>query len=325
MKLLWIAVCFCILHLKGEAALSPLIENYLRGSQSIQSYDSINLPEFRKNFRENQKSVNQKAPRFNLQIKDEDYLLADGKKVAVRSYINFLKADEPLLIFLHGGGFVFGDLETIDIFCREIAHFSKCTVFSIEYPLAPESPYPIAIDTIYQTLLAIYKDLPRRKIQSDRVFIGGSSAGATLAAAIALMARDRNGPALKGQILLCPMMDTSFNTVSHKENATGYNLTTDHCRWFYSKYCKDFLSRKDPYLAPLHATDFKGLPRALVVTAEFDPLRDEGRVYAEKLEEAKVPSLDLCYKGMIHGFFTLPLDLDEKWHVLKQIGMFIDE
>lgn len=244
--------------------------------------------------------------------------------IPIRVYHPQVETLYPTLVFFHGGGFVFGDLDTLECHCREIAYNANCILISVDYPLAPEHPFPNAPEAAYAATNWIYNHLREWNGDEKRFFIGGSSSGATLAAVVSIMIRDRGDLKLGGQILLCPMTDSDFNTPSYHENGVGYNLTREHCMWFLSKYSSDLSERNNPLFAPLRATNFKDLPPALIVTAEFDPLRDEGRSFAKKLEESGVTCHDLCYPGMIHGFSTLPIELPEKFDVLNRINKFIN-
>ena len=143
------------------------------------------------------------------------------------------------------------------------------------------------------------------------VAVGGDSAGGNLAAAISLMARDRNGPAISFQLLVYPVTERNFGTASYRDNATGYSLTQEGMRWFWDQYLANDADAANPYAAPAQAANLSGLPPALVITAEFDPLRDEGEAYAELLRNAGVPAQATRYDGMIHGFFAMPAVLDQ--------------
>ncbi len=306
------------------STLSPIIENFLKQSPPIPCFESLSIQELRNRFDERQKCFNENLPTCDLLIEDEQ--INDFERVIpIRIYRSQTEGLSPILIFFHGGGFVFGNLDTLECYCREIASFTKCTVISVDYPLAPEHPFPTAPEAMYAAINWIYRHLNEWQGDPKNFFIGGSSSGATLSAVVSIMARDREGPKIRGQILLCPMTDVDFNTPSYHENAVGYNLTREHCILFLSKYCPDVALRDNPFVAPLRALDFNNLPPTLIVTAEFDPLRDEGRAYAKKLQGAGVKCYDLYYKGMIHGFPTLPLELPEKKDVLNKIKKFIEE
>lgn len=300
--------------------LSPLIETYLKQSQPLVISDNLSIQDLRNQFNERQRNFNCSAPTYNLAIREETAATPQGE-IPLRIYRPKTSDVLSALVFFHGGGFVFGNLDTLESYCREISHFANCIVISVDYPLAPEHPFPAALDAAYAALKWIEKRL--ETWHGEQIFIGGSSSGATLAAVTAMMIRDQGGPKICGQILLCPLTDANFDTESYRQCGLGYNLTREHCRWFLSKYAPDSTYLKNPRLVPLQESNFKDLPPALIVTAEFDPLRDDGLGFAQKLKAAGVPCKDLCYKGMIHGFSTLPLDLPEKKDVLNQIHQFV--
>lgn len=215
------------------------------------------------------------------------------------------KGLSPLLVYFHGGGWVLGGIESHDGLCRRLAAVSGCAVASVEYRLAPEHPFPAALDDAISALWGIAEMADDLGIDSARIGVGGDSAGGALAAVLALEARDRKGPALAFQLLLYPVCDMSMNMPSHSEFAEGYLLTRNTLKWFRRHY----LGEADPSdwrVSPLQAVDLHELPPALVLTAACDPLRDEGEAYARRLVEAGVPTTIWRVEGMLHGF--LPMD-----------------
>lgn len=313
----------------SERTLSPMIEAYLKSIPPVPGPGELPISELRKRFSERQKIMNAKAPAYPLTIQDESVPTPDGE-VPIRIYRPLTEGRRPsvnercrTLVFFHGGGFVFGDLDSLEWHCREIASFADCMVISVDYPLAPEHPFPAAPHSLYASTNWIYGHLERWKGDPDHFFIAGSSSGANLAAVVCMMIRDQGGAKVAGQVLLCPMVDANFETLSYRENAAGYGIARAQCIWFLSQYAPDSKNYSNPLLAPLRASHFQDLPPALVVTAEFDPLRDEGRAFAKKLQEAGVAYQDLFYRGMTHGFSTLPLELPEKEDVLNKMKDFI--
>jgi len=227
-------------------------------------------------------------------------------EIPVRIYTPEGRAPFPVLVYFHGGGWVIGNLETHDPLCRHLTNAVGCVVVSVDYRLAPEHPYPAAADDSYAATRWVAENAAAIGGDPARIAIGGDSAGGNLTAVVALMARDRGGPQLVFQLLVYPVTDDpSANHPSYRENADGYFLTRDMMHWFWDHYRAPGLDRNEPYLSPLRARDLRGLPPALVVTAEFDPLRDEGEAYAAKLREAGVPVQLKRYDGMIHGFFGM--------------------
>lgn len=214
--------------------------------------------------------------------------------VRVRIFEPHGGANPPVLVFLHGGGWVIGSVRTHDLPCRALAHVGRCRVISVEYRLAPEHRFPAAVEDCW----AVTKSVAA----SNRlVAVGGDSAGGNLAAVVALRARDAGLP-LRLQMLIYPVTDCDLSRASYLANGTGYGLTREGMRWFWSHYMRN--QRWDhPEASPLRAGDLTGVAPALMMVCEYDPLLDEGRAYAERLRAAGVPVELIEQKGMIHGFF----------------------
>jgi acetyl esterase len=228
-------------------------------------------------------------------------------EIPVRVYRPKRGATLPALVYFHGGGWVIGSVETHDGSCRDLANRIGCVVVSVGYRLAPEHPYPAAAEDCYAATKWVSENAAELGVDPARIGIGGDSAGGNLAAAVALMARDRGGPALRHQLLVYPVTDADFSRASYRENAAGYLLTTKAMEWFWGHYVPDPAQRQDAYAAPLRAADLSGLPPAFVLTAEYDPLRDEGEALARRLEQAGVKTRLTRYDGAIHGFFAMGL------------------
>jgi len=211
----------------------------------------------------------------------------------------------PLLIFFHGGGFMLGSLALYDTACRRLAVKADCAVLSVDYRLAPETQFPGAVQDCYAATRWAYENAERLEIDRKRLAVGGDSAGGNLAAVVAQMARDSRAFDVALQILIYPMTDQSRDYPSYERNARGYMLTTAALHWFMDNYIPDPQDRKDPLASPMLHPDLKGLPPALIISAEFDPLVDENQAYADRLKEAGVPTQYVCFAGMIHPFFTL--------------------
>jgi acetyl esterase len=204
----------------------------------------------------------------------------------------------PALIFFHGGGWVIGDLETHDVLCRQLTAGAGISVVNVDYRLAPEHKFPGAVDDAW----AVTAELG---IDPARLAVGGDSAGGNLAAVVAILARDHGGPALALQVLTYPVTDVATESTSYAEFADGFMLTRDSMRWFIAHYLRDKQDALDWRVSPLRAASLAGVAPALVVTAGFDPLRDEGDAYARKLRAAGVRVDTICYGGMIHGFVPM--------------------
>jgi len=208
-----------------------------------------------------------------------------------------------VLVYLHGGGWVLCSIETHDPTCRELANGAGCVVVSVGYRLAPEHRFPAPAEDCYAALEWVARNTASLGGDPARIALGGDSAGGNLTAAVTLMARDRGGPRLVHQLLVYPVLDHAFDTDSYRENADGLLLTRDMMRSFWASYLAREEDGRHPYASPLRASDLAGLPPAHVITAEYDPLRDEGEAYARRLAAAGVPCVQRRYDGMIHGFF----------------------
>jgi acetyl esterase len=216
----------------------------------------------------------------------------------------------PLLVYFHGGGFVLCDLDTHDPTCRALAKRAGCVVVSVDYRLAPEARFPAAPEDCFAAARWAAANAASLGADPRRVAVAGDSAGGNLAAVVSLLARERGGPALVHQLLVYPVTDWDFETLSYGENAEGYLLTRDMMRWFRGHYFAKPDDAADPLAAPLRAPNLRGLPPATVLTAEFDPLRDEGEAYARRLLGAGVPATLTRYDGMFHGFFGMTARID---------------
>jgi acetyl esterase len=211
----------------------------------------------------------------------------------------------PALVFFHGGGWVMGSVPGSDATCRSLANAAGCVIVSVEYRLAPEHKFPAAAEDCYAATRWAAENAGAIDVDPARIAVGGVSAGGNLAAVVPLMARDRGGPTLVHQLLVVPVIDRDFSTASYRQNAEGYGLGRDAMIWYWNHYLRGDEDARNPYAAPLQATDLSGLPPATVLTAEYDPLRDEGAAYAHRLRGAGVPVQHTCYDGMIHAFFSM--------------------
>ncbi|MBP1687639.1 MAG: alpha/beta hydrolase family protein [Deltaproteobacteria bacterium] len=228
-----------------------------------------------------------------------------GPPIPVRIYWPRAGRDPlPMVVYFHGGGWVLGDLESHDPLCRALANEVGTVVLSVDYRLAPEHRFPAAAEDAYAATVWAAAHAAELGATRSRLAVAGDSAGGNLAAVVPLMARDRGGPPLRGQLLVYPVTDCARNTPSYEENAEGYFLTAAHMRWYWEQYL-GAADGSHPYASPLRAPDLSGLPRAYVVTAEYDPLRDEGEAYAHRLRDSGVPVTVRRYDGMFHGFFSL--------------------
>ena len=251
--------------------------------------------------------------------KVEDRLIAGpGPEIPVRIYTPEGPGPFPILVWFHGGGWVVGDLDSADGAARYLTVGASCVTVSVDYRLAPETKFPGAADDCYAATVWAAQHAAQINGDPSKIAVGGDSAGGNLAAAVSLMARDRGGPALTFQLLVYPVTERNFTTVSYQQNAEGYLLSRAGMEWYWDHYLDDAAQALNPYAAPLQAKDFSNLPAALVITAEFDPLCDEGEAYAQRLQAAGVATTCSRYDGMIHGFFGMSAVLDKGKQAVDQ-------
>ncbi|MEI9887976.1 MAG: alpha/beta hydrolase [Rhizomicrobium sp.] len=227
--------------------------------------------------------------------------------IAIRIYTPAEAKDSVLggFVFYHGGGFVIGDLDSHDDLCRCLANGSGCRVVAVDYRLAPEHPFPAAVEDCFAATKWVAGHAAELGIDARRLAVGGDSAGGNLAAVVCQLAK-ADGPAIAFQLLIYPVTQLGApDTPSMRENAKGYFLEKESMDWFTQLYAPDKKHRSDPRLSPLLCEALAGQPPAYVVTAGFDPLRDEGKHYADKLDAAGVPVTYVNYPGMVHGFFSM--------------------
>jgi acetyl esterase len=209
-------------------------------------------------------------------------------------------------MYFHGGGFVICNLDSHDRECRNLAKASGCVVISVDYRLAPEHPFPAAPEDAYAATRYVAEHGAEFNVDASRIAVAGDSAGGNLATVVALMARERGGPALRFQLLIYPGTDwTDDSSPSRQEYRNDHFLTADMMDWFTDLYLPRAEDRRSPYASPIFAEDLSGLPPAMVITAECDPIRDQGEAYARRLQAAGVPVVLKRYDGMIHPFFNL--------------------
>jgi len=241
---------------------------------------------------------------------EDGRLPGPGGPIAFRLYTPAPDRTLPVLLYLHGGGWVVGDLDTHDSVCRALARRADCVVVSLDYRLAPENRFPAPVEDAWAGLNWLRDHAHEIGADPDRIAVGGDSSGGNLAAVVAQRSRDRAGPPIAAQVLIYPVTDCSFETASYRDNAEGYLLTRAAMEFYWRLYLRDESDAADHRASPLRAHDLSNLPAATVITAEYDPLRDEGRAYAERLREAGSPVVYREYAGLVHGFATMAGALD---------------
>jgi acetyl esterase len=238
-----------------------------------------------------------------------------GGPIRVRVYGAGDDASRPALVYLHGGGWVVGSVESHDPVCRRLARRAPCVVVSVDYRLAPEHPFPAGLEDAWAATEWTAAHLG--ELGADRVAVGGDSAGGNLAAVVALRARDLGLP-IALQILIYPVIDGDLDSPGYREQGEGLNLTRAKMAWYWERYTHG-ADPLQPETSPLRARDLSGVAPALVQTAEYDPLRDEGEAYARALEEAGVPATLTRYDGQIHGFVRLGALCPRAYDALAEI------
>lgn len=244
--------------------------------------------------------------------------------IPVRIYTPEGTTPLPVVVYFHGGGWVLGSIASHDTSCRSIANASGAIVISVDYRLAPESKFPKPLDDAFAAAEWIAENAESFGGDSQRMAIAGDSAGGNLATVVSMRARDAGSPRILFQVLVYPVIDYNFDTPSYIQNAEGYALTRAVMIWFWGHYLNNADEGQNPLCSPMRAPDLSGLPPALIITAEFDPLRDEGEAYAKRLIESGVPVEYTCYDGMIHTFFGIA-GLDKAKEALGQVGRALKE
>jgi acetyl esterase len=229
----------------------------------------------------------------------------------------------PCLVFLHGGGFVIGNLDSHDVVCRKLADEGQLIVIAVDYRLAPEHKFPAGVEDVVTATKWVADNARQLGIDASRLSVGGDSAGGNLAAVVAISARDGNGPAIAGQVLIYPGTDFAMTHPSHREPETSILLTHSVIRWFRDNYLNGPADVDDWRASPARIKSLAGLPPAYVLTAGGDPLRDEGDEYAARLEQAGVPVTYKHFPGQFHGFFTMGKLLNQANVAAGEIGVWL--
>ncbi|MGL6160791.1 alpha/beta hydrolase [Microbulbifer sp.] len=242
-------------------------------------------------------------------VEDRLVPVNDGE-IPIRIYTPYGTGPFPIVVYFHGGGWTIGDLDTDDATCRAITNAAASLVVSVNYRHAPEYKFPTAVEDAYASVCWVADHAAGFNGDPARLAVAGTSAGGNLATVTTLIARDREYPDIAGQVLQVPVTNHAFDTPSYRDCATGYGLERVTGEWFWHNYLRTPEDGAHEYASPLRAASLAGLPAALIITAEFDPLRSEGEAYARHLESAGVPVSYHCKKGMIHLFLG-PESMDD--------------
>lgn len=245
------------------------------------------------------------GPPVEISKVEDVHIPGPSEEIVVRIYTPAGTGPFPALVYFHGGGWVICNLDTHDSLCRHLSNRASCVVVSVDYRLAPEHKFPAAAEDAYTATQWTAENSGSIRVDPERIAVGGDSAGGNLAAVIPLMAKARGGPGLVFQLLVYPITDlSSMDNATYREHG-DYILTKDSMVFYRSHYLAEEEDALHPYASPLLAEDLSGLPPALMITAELDVLTGEGEAYADRLREAGVPVQYICYKGMIHAFFSM--------------------
>ena len=297
--------------IKRSERLDPRVEAMLQQQeeQGIPALETMTPEEARAFIATAAKEI--AGPPKDVASVEELNAIGTGGQIPIRVYTPQGEGPFPVLIYYHGGGWVFGSLDTHDNVCRFLSDGAGCVVVSVDYRLAPENKFPAAVEDAYAASQWVKYNVSFINGDLTRIAVGGDSAGATLAAVVACMFRDKPGPQPVLQLLAYPSTNlSSFETNSYRECGQGYGLTKAALEWFRGHYLEKEEDRLNPHVSPLLAEDLSGLPPALVLTAEFDVLKDEGKAYAGRLQQAGVPVTYREYPGMIHGGVAWAVALD---------------
>ncbi|MBV8652433.1 MAG: alpha/beta hydrolase [Alphaproteobacteria bacterium] len=308
-------------------ALDPQAKTVLEqfAKAQLPAYSAVGAVEARRLYRESRAPFI--PPKPELALVEDRSIDGPHGAISIRFYRPLGGGEEPelpALVYFHGGGWTIGDLESHDVICRTLAATAGCAVVAVDYRLAPEHRFPVGLDDCWAALQWVIAEGGVLGIDTGRVAIGGDSAGGNLAAAVALMARDA-GLTLAYQLLIYPQLDLACDKPSHTLFAEGYGLTRASIAWFIGNYVRSAADVADWRASPLRAPSLEGVAPAYVVTAGFDPLRDEGAAYAERLVEAGVPARHVPFDGMIHGFAGMGRVIDAANRMLAEAGKALAE
>ena len=269
------------------------------------------------------------SPEIPLPTVEDRTVAGPGGEIPVRVYDSQEATGErPLVLFFHGGGFAVGSVDTHDGPCRKLAVETGYPVVSVDYRLAPDHPFPAALRDCYATLEWAADGPAGLNADTEHLVVAGDSAGGNLATTTALLARDRNGPEIAYQVLVYPVTGNAPETEAYRENATGYFLTADLVDWYRGLYLESNIDEGNVYARPRLCRDLSGLPPATVLTAGYDPLRDDGAAYAERLAEDGVPVSYHNFPGLIHGFLNMisePVQLERAETAYDRIAVDLSE
>ena len=292
----------------ADRRLDPQVEAYVRerGAAGVRPVHQLSVSEAR----EAELAELEPAARETVGQVLERAVPGPAGDIPIRIYLVDSTKALPALVYFFGGGWVLGSLDAADPVCRRLANETPCAVVSVAYRRAPEHPFPAGLEDCYAATCWVAEHAAELGLDPDRLAVGGASAGGNLAAAVALLARERGGPKLALQLLVYPPLDHRADTPSMQEELDPLLFGARDVAWCWSHYLAEPADGDNPLASPLRAADLRGLPPALVITAELDPLRDEGELYAARLDDAGVPTELVRFDGAVHGFFSNAVRFD---------------
>ena len=306
------------LHPGAKLVLELIEQAEAEGRPPLEEMSPVEARAF---YRDSRGALSPDPPKVAL---SQDFSVeTEAGDVPVRYYRPQVSAEAdklPALVFFHGGGWVIGDPDTHDVVCRWLTNAGGFAVFSVDYRMGPEHKLPAAVDDCMAVTRWVADGAGGRAVDASRLAVCGDSAGGNLAAVVSIMARDGDGPEIAFQALIYPATDLHCATPSHAEFGEGHMLTAKGQRWFQAQYLESADQRTDWRVSPALHDDLSALPPALILTAGYDPLRDEGRAYADLLNAAGVDAAYSCYEGQIHGFVTMGKVIDEARTATEEVA-----
>ncbi len=286
----------------ADRPLDPQVEAFRRerGEAGVRPLNELSVAEAR----DADLSEPEPAPAEPVAHVFDRVLPGPGGEISVRVYLPEAARPLPILVYFFGGGWVLGSLAAVDPVCRRLANATPCAVVSVEYRRAPENPFPVGLEDCYAATRWVAEHGAELGLDPDRLAVGGASAGGNLAAGVALLARERAEPEIALQLLVYPPLDHRADNPSMPEALDPLFFGREDVEWCWSHYLADPEDGDNPLASPLRAHDLHGLPAALVITAGFDPLRDQGELYASRLAKAGVSAEHVRFEGAVHGFFS---------------------
>ncbi|MGX9135184.1 alpha/beta hydrolase [Rummeliibacillus sp. JY-2-4R] len=275
--------------------------DYIEAHKGIQYYEQT-VEEARAE--RTKKSIHQVHVEGIAKVEDLLITVSDGAQITVRAYIPEGSGPFPIIIYYHGGGFVFGDPDYVDGGCRYLTASSKSIVLSVDYRLAPEFSFPIPVQDSYDALQWVYEHAAKLNGDPSKLFVAGDSAGGNIAAVVSQWTVEKGGPKVLAQALIYPVTNFNFNTSSYEQFGEGYGLDRDGMIWFTEQYLTNSKDRLNPSVSPLLSKKLHDLPRTIVISAENDVLLDEGIAYVTRLHEAEVEAKHIILPGLIHSYFS---------------------